>query len=910
MSHIRKINAGQPDRNRFDRVAIVSYFRVVIACVGLLSLALSANAQDFVTPGPNTNLIGETLNPDQTENIPDDGLKQQQEPSCIVSSSNNANIMCVFNDLRASDKPSIQGDSWIGYATSNDKAKTFFSGLTPGFKSHPNSIMTGFAADPTLVEIPGSYATPGDPTSVDSPGLAVLNYIGANRDSNVGVLVAQRFVENSQEDQLPWIPENTSYIIADGSSGRFIDKPHFIFVPDDLNSQTYREETIAVDGRDVTVRTPSGTLVVAYAVFTGSSSVKVGVQTSRDGVNWTHFTKLSESLNEVTGVSLTAIGQRLVATWRRKADNNNGDAIMRAFSKNTGKTWTKAEVAFNLCPFDQPATGVSFRTFAFPWSANDGDRFWIFSTDRFFEATGGISTSCDAIADLPGVFDGIPRIVGMSSTDGLNWFGDAMNPDRPFVVDANLNSSGIPLGSQVMPSSIGTKNRIDLTWYDTRREEPGLPLQGNGTPGEQIPLIHDYASSNGVSLAKVLRKADVWMTRLTADCGNSEGCTPSIEPSVRVSQYPVAFAPSATAGEKFATAVEVEAHLPNHRLYASGTLAFTGDYIAIASPQFRKNTSGQWLQNSLPLQPSDLPSFTLNEDIFIAWNDNRDVRIDYTYLASQGDPEQVPYTPAGSAGGTMGFEVGEKNAGTTEPLVEITPEMRAVSESDDSTDPDTPADNLLTCNVGNDFSRSRDSNVYGSVIADAATLEAPTLTKPLGTIQRMFPLILNNPDTTSDKDFCLVIKDQPAGGRASFFQLPAVPPFDSGPPPLTRLPVTVPAGGSSSRAIFVFASAADVVRIDAYLDDSDTELCAADLGSNSFSGTLQNRVFISNGSLLDSAYCEANPHDPGFCAHVHEIENQTNQNAGSSKNGAINKCWFEERCFNFFFHDVLYIVSE
>ena len=95
--------------------------------------------------------------------------------------------------------------------------------------------------------------------------------------------------------------------------------------------------------------------------------------------------------------------------------------------------------------------------------------------------------------------------------------------------------------------------------------------------------------------------------------------------------------------------------------------------------------------------------------------------------------------------------------------------MRAATESDDSTDPDTPADDLLTCNVGNDFSRSRDSNVYGSVIADAATLEAPTLTKPLGTIQRMFPLILNNPDTTSDKDFCLVIKDQPAGGRASFY---------------------------------------------------------------------------------------------------------------------------------------------
>ena len=321
----------------------------------------------------------------------------------------------------------------------------------------------------------------------------------------------------------PGYRKTQAHIIADGSSGRFIDKPHFIFVPDDLNSQTYREETIAVDGRDITVRTPSGTLVVAYAVFTGSSSVKVGVQTSIDGVNWTHFTKLSESLNQVTGVSLTAIGQK---AWSQRGDarptTTTATQSCAPFRKTAGKTWTKAEVAFNLCPFDQPATGVSFRTFAFPWSANDGDRFWIFSTDRFFEATGGISTSCDAIADLPGVFDGIPRIVGMSSTDGhqLVWRCHRRSgPGRLLSM-----RTWTPVASRWVPRSCRAASapRTELISPGTTLAVKSQDCRCKATARlkSKYHLSTITPAVTEQSLAKVLRKADVWMTRLTAsaDC--------------------------------------------------------------------------------------------------------------------------------------------------------------------------------------------------------------------------------------------------------------------------------------------------------------------------------------------------------------------------------------------------------
>ena len=183
---------------------------------------------------------------------------------------------------------------------------------------------------------------------------------------------------------------------------------------------------------------------------------------------------------------------------------------------------------FDLCPFDQPATGVTFRTFAFPWAANDGNRFWTFATDRRYKATGGDITSCDVTPGAPpGIYDGVPRIVGMSSADGINWVGASAT--EPFVLNANLDpTTGAPIGLQVMPSAFGTKGHIDIAWYDTRREAAA------GLPGSNpISLINDYwgyetdAEENVTSLAMVVRKADIYMTRLRLPAGatcNSTSC--------------------------------------------------------------------------------------------------------------------------------------------------------------------------------------------------------------------------------------------------------------------------------------------------------------------------------------------------------------------------------------------------
>ena len=330
----------------------------IVVMVALVFVDNQAIAQsDFVTPGANTNIVGITPNP---ANVPDFALKQQQEPSCIVRPGNESYIFCAYNDLRASDLPLVQGDSWMGVSMSNDAGQTWFSRLAPGFLGHPNSLGMGFAADPGVVAIPGN-----------SPGLAILNYIAGFRDSNQGVLAIQRWVEFPQEDQDFWKDENQIYIVADGSDGRFIDKPAFFYLLDPVSQQGTITELIFVAGETdpVTVTTPTGTLIVAYAVFTGNSGgAKILVRRSFDnGKTWTHALKISEEQNEVTGVSIAAKGQNYVVVYRRRGDNNEPDAIMSALCSNDGnQKCAKGKVIFELCPFDQQASGSTHRTFSFP----------------------------------------------------------------------------------------------------------------------------------------------------------------------------------------------------------------------------------------------------------------------------------------------------------------------------------------------------------------------------------------------------------------------------------------------------------------------------------------------------------------------------------------------------------------
>ncbi|HEY5642310.1 MAG TPA: HYR domain-containing protein [Woeseiaceae bacterium] len=758
-------------------------------------------------PGRNVNLIGPTPDPGD---IRDSGLKQQNEPACAVRPENPACVICAYNDYRTVEKPAddlgnpIIGDAWQGVSTSCDV------GTGDVWRSR---VAPGHAADDPEFRIPGRFAA--DPRLVALPGMALFNFITGFRDDNRGALVVQHWLEVNREDADPYEPAARSSIVDLGTDGRFIDKPDMLALLDPVSSQVsvpmmfdMENEELGTIPRDF----PSGDLLFAYAVFTGSNSVKVLVKSCDD---WgrscpNQATKLSEDQNLVSGISLSAIGDTVMAVWRRRGDNNEPDAIMWAVSNNRGKKWTKAEEV-PLCSFDMASftSGdyVTFRTNDFPWIANDGERFYLFYSDRSFDE----SLSCET---------GRPRIVMRYAEPGGNiGWSNAQALD---------NGIAAAQGLQFMPTAFGARGKVQVAWYDTRREI--LPdLSGPDDPKAlyRDQFVADYPEFIS-GRAVVNRKLDVYTARVEWD---EDAGAPAVSVAERVSQYRLAA--ESEAGEISVPAIEGEAFFGNIKAYDSGKKSFVGDYIAMAAPEFRKvfaadgTWTGSWENNASPLaeEPNDV-------DFFVAWTDQRDMRGEIL-------PEMLDLnTPFETA--TVGESVrldDSKNETTEAAGVESL--VAFGSPADPPRDMSKTTEGLAgtedfadTCTPGdlNAQDRTRDANIYGSLIRDRLRLYAPTPTKPLLGLQRTFPVGLTNRNTTERK-YRLIIVNQPCDEekicRASWRQKPSGPLFLPMDDPNYEAPdidedLTVPPNSTLARTLFmVGASEDDQVRVDVY----DADLC-------------------------------------------------------------------------------------
>ncbi len=743
-------------------------FCTLAAAFGLLALQ-TTSAQTFTAgdPGANVNIVGPTPDP---ADIRDVGLKQQNEPSCAIRPGDSACIICGFNDYRTVDVPLIE-DAWQGVAMSCDAGTTWTSRVAPGHPIHPSPIGTEFAADPRMIAL---------------PGMAIFNFIGGDRDQNSGVLAIQHWLEVNKEDADFYEPGRDTVIADVGSSGRFIDKPDAVALLDLPGNQGTISLSTVMENPElgtITRSFPTGKLFVAFAVFTGNQdgtgnqSVKVLVKDSDDwGKTWTNQTqKLSEDQNTVSGISLTAMGDSVLAVWRRAGDNNDFDSIMYAYTNNRGRRWTKAKVLADICSFDQISattpTAVTFRTNDFPWAANDGKNFYVFYSDRNYDG----NSDCTL---------GRPRIVMKHASSGAGLGNSPLTP---------INDPGD--GSfQFMPAAFGANGKVQVAWYDTRREE--IPVAGSP------PVIADYVGASG----QVNRQVDVYTTRVTSD---SAGNNISISDPVRVSQFRIrAVLEAGTIGE---TAIEGEASFANAKLYASGSLSFIGDYIAVAGQQFRYDGDGKVISNATPI----VSPAADNTDFFVAWADNRDVRgniFDPTSLENT-----VPYSPP--VNNPASTDNSSEPAGKPDP-VETAPVLLAnqpseVAELAGTTrttegleDPFNPMPDVCVPGVAQD--RTRNANIYGARIRDQVRLTAPTPTKPLTNLQRAFPIALSNANST-EQSYRLRITRQPIDaiadtGRASFRQLPAVPPFDGAPAPDIEEDITVPPKSALARTVFLVSN--------------------------------------------------------------------------------------------------------
>ncbi len=176
----------------------------------------------------------------------------------------------------------------------------------------------------------------------------LLNFIAAERDDNgVGGIYVQRWHEVNNETGFNWQPEPESRLIDSGTAGRFIDKPYMFLNLLPPGSGTVTVSGTLEDGSFNSVQVPAGVVTVAYAVFVGSqqNGTKVLVSQSSDyGITWSNPIKLTESLNLNQGVSLSAMGNKMIAVWRQVADSNNGHNIAYALSNDGGNKWGKAKI--------------------------------------------------------------------------------------------------------------------------------------------------------------------------------------------------------------------------------------------------------------------------------------------------------------------------------------------------------------------------------------------------------------------------------------------------------------------------------------------------------------------------------------------------------------------------------------
>ena len=797
------------------------------ACLFVICIPSAFAQTDLVPglPGKNVSIVGPTPDP---ANIPDFLLRQQNEPDCTVQPENPGTIFCAFNDYRATDLPLVQGDSWIGVSWSADFGKTWFSRLAPGFKGHPNSLNQTFAADPNVEAIPGN-----------SPGLVFLSYIAAARDLNDGVLALQRWAATPQEDINYYVAEDRIISIDTTNSGRFADKPTLLAMVDDPDSQTSVPVTLNLeDGTTVVRNVPSGLLVMAYSVFTGSNSSKIYIRTSRDwGETWSGRQKISEEQVRVQGVSLSNIGNTIVAGWRRA--DSKGDRIITSVSTNGGNRWTKGRSATDLCALDQAATGTQIRMIDFPWLANDGERFYIFAADRRF---GG---SCET---------GVPKI-GMSySTDGRNWSGI-----EPLEDPMTPNPGGEPSGEgfQFIPAAVGFRGNVQVAWYDTRRE-----VLERSLPAPQPIFMQDYLAADGTI---VNRKADVYTARVRADAAGNV----SVSPAIRVSQYRTGRFVDPQSGTP--ALLETEGHFPNTPIFERGTRAFNGDYIAAAAVPFRQRPDGLWVQNSLRTGNA----LTDREDVWLSWGgDTRALR--GVYLPTVfGAP--TPFTPNNQATAMVDVihdAIGVDPAGGETLLAEGVP-----AESD-APKPALSAESVVDfaetfglCTPSDPQDRTREANVYGAAVRDVTRFVALTPTKPLNGFQTTHPIIVTNPDASEARSFYLRIENQPAEfdaglGQASWKQLPAKAPFGEDPrfPAVELLPVTVPAKSTVARTLFLSTNNnSTTILVNLY--DAACTPGAADCPA------LSSIVVGAGNELRDSEFCSDRIGDPDTaCELVNLVE--------------------------------------
>ena len=740
-------------------------FACVLASLAMTSVAFAQGIPDE----RNINIIG--VNPATAVNgVPDLGLKQQNEPACAMKPSNPLQILCAFNDYRGVDDPLI-GDAWEGYAYSINGGQTWFSDLLPGHPGDSPNVGLSFAADAQTVA---------------APGLALISYIAADRGENAeGGLYLQRMFEVTREAGAPWAPEMTPVEVARGNADEFIDKPFMLLHPAAAGSSPVTVSSTLEDGTSVSQDVAAGRVFIAYTVFSGTAEAddlmsKILVATSDDyGESWT-TTELANSSCQLPGqghckdkgkghdkgkgeghlkrkdviqsASLAAYGDDVCAVWRRFQDDYDVDAIMVSCSTDRGETFALPSEISAAPDFTPFDQGTTESSFR-------TNSYPVIVTDgsQFYAFWASRDTSTTPF---------FARIVYSTSVDGVEWTAPAMLDD-------------VPNGHQFMPAAAAARGTIQLAWLDSRNNL------------FQADAIQDLAGADGVpdvDSTKIIRNQ--------VDVRTAQFKDGALSNSVQVSRY------LEGALEVDGDVEQLEFNFINDRIFKQGTVPFAGDYPNVAAPAFRLE-DGEWVSNIGP-SANEVPV-----DFLVSWSDNRDVRGNvWNDLI-----EPTLYTPADLTPTTTSGAVTEKpDTQSVERLADLSDAPGSTVRAD--AEPDE-AGIYGVCVPGTNLDRSRNQNVYSSVVRPGVSIDSPSVSKPNGTIQRAHVVWVSNNENTA-QTYTLTIDNQPPDGqefgRASFLQVPVAPftfPYDETNGLLTEIDVTIDANSTTARTVYVTSNDPD-----------------------------------------------------------------------------------------------------
>jgi hypothetical protein len=715
--------------------------RILVALVvACLPVALAAQVT-----GRNVNMVSGTTLPNG-----DPFLQRQNEPSIAVSTRNPLHLLAGANDYRTVDLPGLPnsnetGDAWMGLFMSSDGGATWKTGLLPGYPQE----------NPSSSPLKG-YAAAADPVvRAGTNGLFYYSGIVFDRGSNVkSAMFVARLIDNNVDTNNPIAYVDTK-LIATNPGTAFIDKPWIVVDVPRAGAETCSFTTTHTrpDGttRQVTQTFPGGAVYAAYSLISGAEpDVRSQIYLSRStncGATWSlpqQISSINDPINQGAALAIDPRNGTLYLAWRRFSADGTDDSIMVTRSMDQGRKWDPPGRARRFprgrkVGLQQQIHGKKFKK---PVELAD-----LTSLDQPTQPDRFRSNAYPTMT-----VDETGRVYVAWAERGFS----PINPnpdigDARILIATSTNGAawtepqtvdnGMTAGHQLMPSMTYSGGKLMIAYYDLREDVSQVF-------GQWVDETSAIIGAN---------------KRHTVDIRAAEatpGAAPTFRASVRVSEYLYG---TRTKDAPGTDPYQLQYNPPNLKLFALGTVPFMGDYIDLTpSPAFVPTAGGGWTFNTAA---ASSPLY------HVTWTDNRDV-------IPPSDGNWANYVPPTQPGA-------DPNA------------TRNSFYSPGTVVPACTADAK-----GNTRAGMRNQNIYTARITGGLIAGAPDNSKPLDpNVQRTFVVYAQNTSNIV-RSFRLTIDNQPAGGRASFSQLPLPPYTAASPAPLTVLDVNVPIRSTVARTVY------------------------------------------------------------------------------------------------------------